>query len=154
MRLTKFSVALIVAAMLLIACTAKQDPFIANLQTGVEYKRYIDGSCGTSHPNKHCLSIEEYKKICEASKSVTKLSLELKATESGYAESALLKGGNIQNVKVTWGATASGKEYCFAIVSLSGLVDGTSKKIQAEGVAQSFIKNEKGEVLVSGFSSF
>jgi hypothetical protein len=125
--------------------------FLDGLKKNVEYAYYDDGSCRPSE-KKACLSLDDYKKACAAAKSVTKFAITVRAQSGNHDEKILLTGGSIDSIKILWGKSTLGVEQCYAIVSASGIVDGNSKRVDAQGVASTFIKNDAGEISITYFS--
>lgn len=121
---------------------------------GIEYfynKRDSNVSC-TPSEKKVCLTYSEYQEICKAATSVTKSAIKIRAVSAHGNEKALLEGGSLNNIRVIWAKSNSGKEQCYVLVEASGIVGGNSVKETIEGVAENFIKNNSGEVLVTYFS--
>lgn len=157
MKIQKITL-VVLAIFSLIACQKSQTEGGKNaesttnkFQAGIKYTYYPsedNASCKNSS-NNVCLTYEEYKEICSISKGVTNFSIQTRAVLASHKEKVLLEGGSISNIAVTWSKSMSGKEQCYAIVFASGIVDGSSAKEAIQGVAQQFIKNDEGQILVS-----
>ena len=122
-----------------------------NYQQGVTYTYYSDGSCKPTQ-NIICLSRDEYIAICKVAKGVTNGAVKTRAVMANRDEKALLEGGNFETVRVLWAESNSGKSHCYAIATVSGIVDGTSKRLDIQGIASQFILSDKNNVLVSYFN--
>lgn len=120
---------------------------------GIFYKYYDDGSC-VSSIEERCVSSSEYKELCSVAKGMTVRSLKLRAVNANFEEKSLLGGGQLERVRIFQGQTYSGKEKCFAVVTMSGMVNGTSTRKDIEGTVTSFIKNEEGNILVSHYNNY
>lgn len=116
------------------------------LVSGKTYKYYSDGSCATKD-NDICLSRNDYTSVCKSAKGVTNNAIKVRAVLASRDEKALLEGGTFESINVVWGDTK-----CFAFVTVSGIVDGTSKRLTIQGIASSFIVNSEGTILVSYFN--
>lgn len=138
---------------LILGCGKSQDPFVKEMQAGVRYTYYSDGSCRPSS-NQVCLTRELYKKICDSALGVTNGAISARGATGSQEEQTLLQGGKIENIKVLWSKGLIGEDRCFAVVTASGIVNGNSKRVDASGTVVSFIKNPKGEVLVESFSQW
>jgi hypothetical protein len=90
------------------------------------------------------------------SKGMSQRAIELGAT--GYAlgldndQMALMGGGTIDSSNIQWAQTIKGDFLCFAVVRLSGMVNGTSKRAIVQGVATEFALTSNRTVLVNYFS--
>lgn len=123
---------------------------ILSLQQGAEYKYYSNDRC-TDSSSEICVSADSYRDLCKKAKGVTERAILARAMSANYAEAALLRAGALDKVKITWGKTYNGVEHCYAIVWVSGLVNGTSTQEEVQGIVKSFILNDRGELLVSYF---
>ena len=101
---------------------------------------------------KVCLTFNEYKEICLQAKGITKFALKMRSTLASHTEQILLEGGSLDDIQVIWGKSNNGKDQCYGVVTVSGIVDGNSAREEVQGVAQTFIKNSKGQILISYFS--
>jgi len=128
-----------------------EDEFISQLKTNTEYKYYKDDSC-TNSDSQVCMTLDQYKKICSVAEGVTKFATKVRAVTASHKEQVLLEGGGRDSIDVLWAKSNGGVEQCYAVMTISGIVDGNSAKEEIQGVASSFIKNDKGQVLVSYFS--
>ena len=157
MKIQKITL-VVLAIFSLLACQKSQteggknaEPTTNKFQAGIEYKYFPsdDNASCTSKSDQVCLTYEEYKEICSISKGVTNFSIKTRAVNASHKEKVLLEGGSISNIAVTWSKSMSGKEQCYAIVFASGIIDGSSAKESIQGVAQIFVKNNEGNILVS-----
>lgn len=117
---------------------------------GVEYTYYTDNSC-TPSDNRVCLTPAEYKEICSSASGVTAGAVKKRSFSAYGTEKTLLENGSIDHVRVVWGKSNRGQEYCYGIVSVSGIVNGSSAKADVQGIAMTFIKNKDNELLISYF---
>lgn len=120
---------------------------------GITYNHYSDGSCASS-ATAQCISESDYKELCSLAKDVTQQSLKIRAVNAGFEEKSLLEGGSLQRITIFYGKNNLGNEKCFTIVTISGIVNGTSMRKDIQGAVTSFVKSNKGEILVSHFSQF
>lgn len=117
----------------------------------VTYTYFRDGSCTSSDKN-ICLTEHEYKEICKISKGISKGAIRTRTVLSYGKEKALADAGNFSDIVVFWDVSRSGIEQCYASLDASGIYEGTSSKIEIWGIAQQFIKDSKGDILVHYFS--
>jgi len=96
---------------------------------------------------KSSLSSEDYKRICQETKGATKQAIRVLATVGGHEEQKLLDGGSIDEVRVKWAKSNSGVEACYLLVDASGVVNGTSTRVQAQGIVKTFLVNDNRETL-------
>jgi hypothetical protein len=121
-----------------------------NYKENVSYTFFDDTSCKADDKTV-CMNYEEYKAICSVTNGVTKFSLQTLAVFKSYEDKILLKGGNVEDITVGWEKAFVGGEKCFARIQVSGLVDGNSMRKEIQGVGIIFVKNEKGEILISNW---
>jgi tripartite-type tricarboxylate transporter receptor subunit TctC len=126
---------------------------VSRLTQGIAYTYFRDGSC-TASEKIECLSDSEYAEVCREAKGVTRRAIDVKAISpsSSHIERTLLKGGTIEAIRVLWAESRSGFYACYAIVTVSGVVDGTAHREEVQGIVQEFVKSSRGEVLVNYFS--
>ncbi len=93
------------------------------------------------------ISVEEYKLLCSKSQGATSQAITVLSDEP-QDNAVLLRGGNIDSVRVLWGKSRAGEEDCYLVVNASGVVRGTSAKASVQGRVKTFFIGEKGEVLV------
>jgi TPR repeat protein len=136
--------------------TPSQNPTTAtHLRTGIVYEYSRTGQCQASQL-RECLNADDYQKLCSMSKGMSQRAIELGAT--GYAlgldndQMALMGGGTIDSSNIQWAQTIKGDFLCFAVVRLSGMVNGTSKRAIVQGVATEFALTSNRTVLVNYFS--
>jgi hypothetical protein len=121
---------------------------------GMEYTYYPSDnnqSCKPSEKNT-CLTLDQYKEICSVAKGVTQFAIKMRGTLASNKEKVLLEGGSYDNIEVLWAKSGGGKDQCYAVITVSGIVDGNSAREEIQGVAMTFIKSAAGKVLVSYFS--
>jgi RNA polymerase subunit RPABC4/transcription elongation factor Spt4 len=119
---------------------------------GVKYEWDPMGYCkaegvGQSGLSTECLTKEQYKKFCNASSGITKGSI-FGFTYLDPRASALANGGSVSNIKVHWDGSNE-KFGCIVNFTVSGILNGTSTKVNVEKGASSFIYNEDNKLLVS-----
>ena len=122
-----------------------------NFQQGITYNYFGDGGC-TSRANEVCMNLADYQAACRAAKGVTQHSLKTRGVLADPDEQALLNGGSLENTRIMYDVSRSGASHCYAIVTMSGIVDGTSKRLQIQGIVQSFIVDNRNQILVSYFN--
>ena len=120
---------------------------------GLKYTYYGEGEQCTESGETVCLTAAQFKSACEESSGVTQYSLKVRSMLASHEDVVLLTGGDLNNVSITYGPNRKGNNVCSVTVTMSGLVDGNSKRSDIWGNASSFIKNAQGKVLVSQFSS-
>lgn len=120
---------------------------------GLKYTYYGEGEQCTEKGETVCLTAAQFKSACEESSGVTQFSLKVRSMLASHDDEVLLNGGNLNSVSITYGPNRKGSNVCSVTVTMSGLVDGNSKRSDIWGNASSFIKNAQGKILVSQFSS-
>jgi hypothetical protein len=115
---------------------------IQKFKQNIDYKYYNDGSCTAN-----CMVISEYKEACrEVDGRITQGAINM-LMHSGVSSDVadLLKGGDL-SADVYW-AEQSNK--CRVRVTAKGLIRGTSRREVIDGMANTFVVNSSGKLLVS-----
>lgn len=141
----------------LIAIRKKQEAesaLASKYKEGMTYTYYKDNSCKPNDTTT-CLSANDYKELCDSAIGATKGAFETYSYNAwDDRDKTILLGGSVDKIRVRWAPSNDGRDKCFVIINASGIYKGSSTRIEAQGVASSFIKNSSGEILVSYFSIF
>ena len=121
-----------------------------NLQTGIEYSYYGDTSC-TNSTDTVCLNINEYEQLCKKTKGMTKMAASGLTTFDNVAYH-LLKNGSIDSNIVSWEGSTTYKYKCRASMTVSGIFNGSSRRVTSDGGVTTFILNNSNEVLAHSAS--
>ena len=120
------------------------DSIKSRLQQGVEYTWYNDSSCKPSNSTV-CLSFEDYQSLCTSNEGLTKNATDILGIfVKGYSQ--LLKGGVIEDMRAYWSPSHTYK--CRATVTVSGIYQGNSARVTADGGVSTFILNSDNKLLV------
>lgn len=125
---------------------------VENWTQGSTYKYYGEGENCTEKNNDICLSSEQFKSACLAAKGITRTALTTRVMLSSKEEKTLGEGGSVEGQSIRYGENRAGKYVCSVSVTVSGLVDGSSRRLEISGNASSFIKNSSGQILVNYFN--
>ena len=129
---------------------SSESDVLTNLQEGIEYIYYSDGSC-TPQKGYECVSFKNYQQLCSVATGATELAVKVKAENSSFNQKTLLKGGDINKIEVNWSKSNGGDFYCYVDIYVSGMVNGNSMKENVTGVASHFKKMTNGKILVTSF---
>jgi hypothetical protein len=124
----------------------------AGWEQGVEYFFAADGSC-VNKADRVCMTEAQYKSACLEAKGVTQHSLKLRGVlETGDVQS-LMEGGQYGSPSISYGTNRRGQNVCAVSITVSGIVNGSSRRLEVWGIAQTFRKASNGELLVSYFTN-
>ena len=99
----------------------------------VFYHYYDDGSC-RPNADKQCISRDDYEKACKATKSVSQNFIKILTYNTTEERKALIDGGSRDSINVSW----DGKR-CVAMIQISGMYQGTSKRLKIEAWISGFV---------------
>lgn len=116
------------------------------------YKYYDDGSCSNGEKGyfdkgliTKCIGLDEYKKLCKLSKSITQGARDIASTyHSGTLSSFIKSGSSYRGMKAVWQDT---ENKCYARWTISGILNGTSTSKTLYVTAIEFI-NVDNEILI------
>jgi hypothetical protein len=123
---------------------------LKTMQVGTSYNNYSDGKC-TNDRAKVCVDEAYYKEMCLLAQGMTKNAVLMRAALSYGDLKAVLEGGETSTPSIKLGKSSSGTTNCFIFFEASGIVKGTSTKLDVNGRVNSFIKTSSGVVLVESF---
>lgn len=120
------------------------------LSAGVEYSAVNNfegrtckaGEQTISSSTTICLSAEEYEEFCKKSMAISLLGAKLMA-EYEVAR-FLIQNGEIENFGINWDINS-----CHAYMTLSGLYQGSSRRVRLKGKVHSFIVDNQGRLLAN-----
>ena len=95
------------------------------------------------------ISLEDYKKLCEANPGITKWGTQLMAP--GYIDRItehLMANGEITDIRVFWNPNGKKGRECRVEVDVQGLYQGSDYKKTATGEVSSFIISDDGKLLI------
>lgn len=153
----------------LLGCGNKKEAKIINVPNSQNEKKFEDGQYtynsrflkGTepcANDDGTCLSLNDYKDMCENIDSVTKGMGAHLLNFTNQRFSKLYAGGNIEDIsgkwigKESWSSDSGINGACQVTIRVSGMLDGTSAREEYEGYAKEFIISE-GKILVHRFSA-
>ena len=95
------------------------------------------------------ISLEDYKKLCEANPGITKWGSELMAPS--YIDRItdhLMRNGEIMDIRVFWNPNGNKGRQCRVEVDVQGQYQGSDYKKTATGEVASFIISKDGKLLI------
>lgn len=118
----------------------------------LSYWAELRASGNSAYCSQHTLCIEDeiqWKSVCDKSVGVSSLSISKRAREADYVEAALLEGGVLESVQVSWERSNGGYQACYVFAVVSGMVNGTSHRRTVQGIAREFVVSESRNFIVS-----
>ena len=121
-------------------------------EEGVKYKFYGVGEKCTTENNSLCMTEDQFKAACLAAKGVTRYAMKVRGTVATREETLLAENGRYEGHRITFGMNRRGENVCSVSVTMSGIIDGSSRRLDIWGNAKEFIKGDSGSLLVSYFT--
>ena len=135
----------------MISCSEKKSTSTTTWKKNIDYV-YFGEDCRSTSSNQ-CISFSEYESACKAAKGVTNHAIKIRGVNSIGPEKILIDGGSIKNIDVYWGKSSRGL-VCGVAVTMNGIVNGNSTSLEVSGTATSFVVDDAGDLLVSGFNNY
>lgn len=119
---------------------------------GIEYAYYGENEpCGEGSKKRICLSTEQYVSACSEAVDVTASAL--KNASHQYMDYSnvyeLFNYGSIDSLSIKYTKSKDGNIGCVVRFSLSGLINGSSKRYSLETIAHTFVLTERGTLSVN-----
>jgi len=163
----KLKILLLLSAILMLsACGKKESPYtlqdtqntIASSETvnapvitaGVEYSAANNfqghtckaGEQTMSSSTTVCLSAQEYEDFCKKSLAISLWGVKLMSDD--HVARFLIENGDIENFGIYWDIHS-----CHAYITLSGIYQGSSRRVRLTGKVHSFIVDNEGRLLAN-----
>jgi hypothetical protein len=117
---------------------------ISKFKPGKKYKNYPESSC-KSRNKTVCINKIDYKYLCKNAKSISR---NVRNTSSvlyrGDMARFIKSNGSISGIRIKF----QEPKYCSVSFSISGIVNGSSRRKTITGRGTTFIVTKKGEILI------